>query len=140
MNKVSYTTGLTVGFDASADVVVLGMLSLKPCLYKIAQRRMYWYGGGLRSIKHSPEHLRNNTKTGIGPILPLGCPLMRRDYTPIILTGYYYIQRAKVCFTQIWRLQVRVDSTLNPPVRLHLALFHVMSGEHFFAQNEPVAF
>ena len=48
--------------DALATIVSL----LDRC-----RRRKDWSGGGLRSTKHSPQHLRKNPKTGIGHIIPL---------------------------------------------------------------------
>ena len=77
MNKVSCTTGLTVGFDASVHAVVLVMLSLKKSFIRSLPEEKILVPSGLCSKKKVEEHLRKNPKAGIGPFLPLGRLLMR---------------------------------------------------------------
>ena len=86
MNKVSCTTGLTVGFGASFDAVVLVMLNSLFIRSLPEKKRLVPSGFCSKNKEKEQEHLLKNPKAGIGPILPLGRLLMRRDYRPIIIT------------------------------------------------------
>ena len=85
MNNVSCTTVLTAGIGASVGAVVLVMLSLEWSIIRSIVGREEktdpkWALFEEQSFGNIYVRIYEESKRGIGPILPLGRLLMRRDY------------------------------------------------------------